>query len=207
MRSGIYCISVTRPDGSLGCYVGQTIGALCNRMAVHRYLLRRGTHTNLHLQRAWDKYGESAFVFSTLEANIPPGDLTLAEERWIISMNAMHTEGGFNQRVAAGSNAGTKKPRESIERAAEKMRGRPLSAEHKARIGAANRGRPQSAEVRARISASLTGRARPASATEAQRLKVTGVPKSAEARARMSEGKRRGWALRKAAAIQAVPTP
>lgn len=37
------------------------------RWAWHRSNLRNGTHHNQHLQRAWNKYGSEAFVFTLLE--------------------------------------------------------------------------------------------------------------------------------------------
>jgi GIY-YIG catalytic domain len=57
---GIYLITNTA-TGSV--YVGQSrhIGL---RWGHHRHCLAHGTHNNTHLQRAWDKYGSAAFVFS-----------------------------------------------------------------------------------------------------------------------------------------------
>ncbi len=48
------------------CYVGYS-EILRKRWAKHRNTLRNGTHKNTYLQSSWNKYGESAFVFSVLE--------------------------------------------------------------------------------------------------------------------------------------------
>lgn len=46
-------------------YVGSA-ASLQNRFGLHRSQLRRGVHCNKHLQRAWVKHGEAAFVFTVL---------------------------------------------------------------------------------------------------------------------------------------------
>lgn len=60
---GIYRI-VNQVTGQ--CYVGSST-YLISRKSKHFQALRRGAHENLHLQRAWDKYGKDAFVFEVLE--------------------------------------------------------------------------------------------------------------------------------------------
>ncbi len=62
---GIYEI-VNLADGKASSYIGSSYD-IGGRWRVHRHCLRHGTHVNVHLQRAWDKYGEDAFVFSVLE--------------------------------------------------------------------------------------------------------------------------------------------
>jgi group I intron endonuclease len=44
-------------------YVGSSID-LEKRLLRHKRALHAGSHYNTHLQNAWNKYGESAFVFS-----------------------------------------------------------------------------------------------------------------------------------------------
>lgn len=48
-------------------YIGSTIRTFTKRLEHHRCLLRKNTHKNKHLQRAWNKYGEDNFEFSILE--------------------------------------------------------------------------------------------------------------------------------------------
>jgi group I intron endonuclease len=47
-------------------YIGSAVN-IYNRWKNHRWELKQETHHNLHLQRAWSKYGENSFVFSVLE--------------------------------------------------------------------------------------------------------------------------------------------
>lgn len=63
MKSGIYVIRNTA-NGKV--YVGSAVN-IKGRWAVHKHGLRRGKHHSQRLQRAWNKYGEAAFVLETLE--------------------------------------------------------------------------------------------------------------------------------------------
>lgn len=64
MNSGVYKITNTQ-NGK--CYVGST---KCFNTRFKRHLadLRKGTHSSIKLQRAFNKYGESCFSFEVLEA-------------------------------------------------------------------------------------------------------------------------------------------
>lgn len=46
-------------------YIGSS-NNIDSRMYQHRYELSKNKHGNPHLQRAWRKYGEQAFVFETI---------------------------------------------------------------------------------------------------------------------------------------------
>lgn len=48
-------------------YIGSTIDSFTKRLNHHYHALKRGDHKNLHLQRAWNKYGEENFEFVILE--------------------------------------------------------------------------------------------------------------------------------------------
>jgi len=60
---GIYAIALN--DGR--CYVGSTSQYFKKRWAEHRQRLIKGSHPNVHLVRAWNKYGAYAFTFVVLE--------------------------------------------------------------------------------------------------------------------------------------------
>lgn len=47
-------------------YIGSSVN-IKRRLEVHRANLRHNRHDNLHLQNAWNKYGENNFIFSVLE--------------------------------------------------------------------------------------------------------------------------------------------
>jgi group I intron endonuclease len=64
-------------------YVGSTTNTK-DRFAVHRKRLRKNVHHTKHLQAAWNKYGEKAFVFHVIEMIPPDQSLQEAEDRWLI---------------------------------------------------------------------------------------------------------------------------
>lgn len=63
MNSGVYQI-MNRQNYHM--YVGSTVN-FNSRWNDHKKLLRKGKHSNIHLQNAWNKYGESSFDFSIIE--------------------------------------------------------------------------------------------------------------------------------------------
>lgn len=63
-------------------YVGSTTNTR-ERFRTHRNRLRKNRHHAAHLQAAWNKYGEQAFVFHVV-ASIPEGEsLQGAEDKWL----------------------------------------------------------------------------------------------------------------------------
>jgi group I intron endonuclease len=76
--SGIYQILNTATDD---CYVGSSVN-ITNRRIRHVSELRRGKHINQRLQRAWDKYGETAFVVNVLEE--VESEILIEREQWWI---------------------------------------------------------------------------------------------------------------------------
>jgi group I intron endonuclease len=61
-------------------YVGSSVKNVHYRRSDHLAQLRHGKHSNRHLQRAWEKYGEKAFVWGVLEYT----DDALAREQYYI---------------------------------------------------------------------------------------------------------------------------
>lgn len=62
------------------------IGSSCNinkRWSEHRYHLRKGKHKSGYLQKAWDNYGESNFVFTILEIVESPDLLQEREQHYM----------------------------------------------------------------------------------------------------------------------------
>ena len=98
-RSGVYQIKCIENEK---IYIGQTID-LDRRLHDHLRTLRRGTHHNHYLQRAFDKYGEKSFEFSVLqECSID--DLDKVEKEWIARLNSMNPLVGYN--LESGGNRG-----------------------------------------------------------------------------------------------------
>jgi group I intron endonuclease len=77
---GIYAIKHIE-SGKL--YIGSSVTP-AERLVVHRRELRYGIHSNLHLQNAWIKYGEKAFLFEILEENISVELLENKENDYLI---------------------------------------------------------------------------------------------------------------------------
>jgi len=159
MTAGVYLITNTA-NGK--CYVGSSVD-LGRRLKEHRHRLLRGEHHSIKLQRAWDKYGESAFTFRPLL--ICARDLlTFYEQRSIDVFAAV--AGGYNVLPFARSGAGRKASVEALMkmRAAQSNRspehranlsaaltGKTLSKETKQKVGAASKGRKHTEETKARI--------------------------------------------------------
>ena len=60
---GIYSITNLKNGKK---YVGQSVN-IKKRLTMHRYLLKKGTHYNKHLQNSYNKYGIAAFKFEILK--------------------------------------------------------------------------------------------------------------------------------------------
>lgn len=63
-------------------YVGSTVDSR-KRFWAHRKALRAGTHDCVHLQRAWNKYGEDCFKFEIVEQLNTKEELYPAEQKWL----------------------------------------------------------------------------------------------------------------------------
>lgn len=63
-------------------YVGSAVD-FARRKRVHWSRLRRGNHSNKHLQSAWNKYGETSFVFVIVEEHGVDVDILAAEDVWL----------------------------------------------------------------------------------------------------------------------------
>ena len=126
--------------GTTHCYVGQSYVAL-DRLSRHRTELRAGTHHASRLQRAWNKYDESAFSFEIIE-ECAEHDLTVREQWW---MNALDSV--YNSCPAAGSPRGFKHTDETRAKVSAALMGHPSYTA----------GMKHSDETKAKMSASRMG--------------------------------------------------
>ena len=94
-QSGIYQI---RNIVNNKVYVGQSKN-MSNRRAQHRRELIDGKHYNLYLQRAFEKYGESSFVFEVLEY-CEEETLNERERYWISEKESEYKDKGYNAAYA-----------------------------------------------------------------------------------------------------------
>ncbi len=70
----------------------------------HLQKLRKNEHANYHLQKSWNKYGESNFVFVILEYVECSEDLIIREQWWLDTVNPE-----YNICRVAGSSLGVKR--------------------------------------------------------------------------------------------------
>lgn len=157
-------------------YVGSAV-LLKKRWKEHLRQLTENRHHSRFLQRAWNKYGESAFRFSVILYCDKPN--LLMYEQALIDFYSPE----YNSAPTAGSQLGFRHSPESrakLSIAAKRTRnftghkhteetkrrisqsrigkgGGPMSADRRAKIGAAHKGRVVTEEQRRKISATLTG--------------------------------------------------
>lgn len=205
--SGIYKI-INTVNGQL--YVGSAV-SLRRRRHQHFTSLRRGRHKNPHLQAAFNKYGESAFVFTVIEIVENKEDLIAREQFFIDDLNPE-----YNIHRIAGSSLGVKHTAETRARrgvitklaweseshrkrmseAAKRRAARGIGKGTSAKLSASSkkmwetRDRTVPDDVRAKISETLKGHEPPNKGkpmSEEQRTKLKGRKVSEEARRKMSE--------------------
>jgi group I intron endonuclease len=144
-------------------YVGSAVD-LKRRKARHFSELRNGRHNNRHLQAAWGKYGEQAFVFVVVEQLATDADLLAAENVWLkehvgkdycYNIGVDATAPMLGKSGALSPTWGRKRTPEEL--AAQNWAGRKHQEGSKEQIRQFLIGKPKSAEVRAKISATLSG--------------------------------------------------
>lgn len=133
-------------------YIGSSVN-IGNRWTEHLSDLKFGKHHSRHLQRTWDKYGESDFVFSVLLL-CETHELIRYEQWFIDNMNPE-----FNGSKIAGSTLGFKHSEETRAKMGKHMIGKKHSQETKDKISAAKTGRKVtfSESHRASMSVARTG--------------------------------------------------
>jgi group I intron endonuclease len=88
---GIYQI-ILKTDGRR--YFGSSTN-IKNRLRVHQSTLKCGTHDNLFLQRSYDKYGKTNFLFEIVEiCNMD--ELLIKEKMYIDCFDSKNENFGFN---------------------------------------------------------------------------------------------------------------
>jgi group I intron endonuclease len=146
-------------------YIGSAVD-LKRRKTRHFSELRTGKHNNRHLQAAWVKYGEQAFIFVVVEDLPQDADLLAAENVWLkehvgkdycynIGVDAVAPMLGMSGE--ASPTWGLRHTADAKRRISEAGKGRVPSAETLAKRSLTLRGRPVSSATRAKISATLSG--------------------------------------------------
>jgi group I intron endonuclease len=169
MSSGIYQITCLVNERR---YIGSSVDMRA-RWRDHRSALVSKRHHNIHIQRAWNKYGADNFSFEVLE-EAEPIALKAAEERWLAS----------------------EKPEFNINpRADAPMRGKKHTPEALAKIAAAGMGRVVSKKTRKLLSRLITGKKLGQIRSEEFKENVR-RQNTPERRAKIREGAAKYWASR-----------
>jgi len=110
--SGIYKI-VNKINGKY--YVGSSADILSpniGRWYKHKWMLKNNNHDNIHLQRAWNKYGGDSFEFKIVEY-IEPAKL-IGEEQKYLDDAKLNKNAVYNRTFIAGKIEMTEETRKKI---------------------------------------------------------------------------------------------
>ena len=165
MECGIYQIK-NNVSGSR--YIGQSV-TLGRRRADHFYALSYGTHPNIHLQRAYNKYGKESFSYSVL-LYCDSNSLTLYEQ---LCVDGLHPEYNI-RRECVDSNLGVKHTEETKIQMSNKKLGHTTSDETRKKISETKTGKtfaPLSEEHKKKISQAKQGQGHPS--TEETNRKIS----------------------------------
>lgn len=212
-KAGVYAV---RNVANGKVYVGQT-QHLSRRWTSHRADLRQNKHVNTHLQRAWNKYGPTSFVFEVLHLLKEGEDLALLEMHYIELLGALQPARGYNlnavtpvsyraseetrqkqsaaQRAYHAANPNKKRTPEQIERMRLAHLGAVASPETRLKMSASHKGKPKSEAHRNNIGAAGRGRVVAPETRKKIGAAHKGRTASLETRAKMSVarlGKKRG---------------
>jgi group I intron endonuclease len=107
--SGIYKIVNTKNDKF---YIGSAVD-IKKRWDRHKNALKKNKHENIHLQRAYNKYGEDVFICETIEET---KDLLLREQHYLDTLKSYDFTIGYNigRKSSGGDNITNHPHREDI---------------------------------------------------------------------------------------------
>lgn len=168
---GIYKI-VCIPTSKV--YVGSTKN-LRSRWAGHRKELRGLRHHSLLLQRAWNKYGEGAFLFEVLEVVMFVEYLIEREQYWIDMTQCFDPQHGFNRRRVAEGNAGVRYSDEARAKIRAARATQVFTEATRQKMSASQRGKKMSPESIEKTRQASIGRKRTKEQCLAQSERMKGV--------------------------------
>ncbi len=91
-KVGIYSIK-NRINNKI--YIGSS-DDIKNRWRNHKILLENNNHHSIHLQNAWQKYGEHAFLFEIIENINDKQQLLIREQHYLDFYRSYEPENGYN---------------------------------------------------------------------------------------------------------------
>ena len=136
MKSGIYLI---KNIINKKVYIGSAVN-IDKRWKEHKKLLKQGKHHSIHLQQAWDKYGEQSFKFEVLEEVQKQEHLLSYEQVYLDYYKSYEGDKGYNICKVAGSPLGLRRSEETKKKLSEAKTGIKFSEEHKQKLREAKTG-------------------------------------------------------------------
>jgi group I intron endonuclease len=134
--SGIYKIVNIKNDKF---YIGSAVD-INRRWKCHRRCLKNGNHENIHLQRAYNKYGEESFVYEIVEKT---PDILLREQHYLDMLKPWDFTIGYNiGKQSSGGDNLTNHPnrKDIVKRITQTIRSQVKNMSDKEKSGRWNRG-------------------------------------------------------------------
>lgn len=132
-------------------YIGSAI-SIYKRIGNHKNALRRNSHCNIKLQRAWLKYGEDNFLFSIKDISSDKKELVAREQYFIDLYDSV--KNGYNIAPNAYSSLGRKATKETKDKLSAASKGRKWSKERVEKLTGLKRNQ----ETKDKISKALKGK-------------------------------------------------
>lgn len=142
IKSGIYKIK-NKTNNKV--YIGSAYD-FQNRWRRHEKSLKENNHHSSKLQRAWNKHGESNFVFEVVEYVEDKSIILEREQFWLDELKAV--KNGYNVCPTAGSPAGVPYTEERRKKISKALTGQIFSNERRIRISESLKGKKQTKEQR-----------------------------------------------------------
>jgi len=154
---GIYKI-LNRTTGKF--YIGSSSRSIEGRWIEHLSGLRRNSHYNPRLQRAWNKYGEEDFDFIVLEEVKDKKQVVVREQYYLDYYTCYNKKIGYNICPTANSRLGYIHTEETKQKISKAHKGREFSEETRNKMSkSAKKKPPVSEETRRKMSEAQKGRA------------------------------------------------
>ncbi len=161
MEIKISCVYIINNLVNGKYYIGATKD-FKKRIQYHKRDLRKNKHTNDYLQKSWNKYGENNFSFSILEEWNE--NVMYSMENWWCNMLLAHNKNyGYNiQPTNETGNPGlSEESKLKISASKKNKKRKPLTQEHKDKIGNFHKNKIVSKETRDKISKANKGKIMP----------------------------------------------